>query len=215
MKQFDKVVLSAKDVIKNYQELEVLKGINLDIHQGEVVVIIGASGCGKSTFLRCLNGLEDIQGGDIILDNILLAPMKVQRRNKEEVKQQALKLLERVNLLDKQNSYPRQLSGGQKQRVAIVRALCMNPEIMLFDEVTAALDPEMVREVLDVMLELARDGMTMVIVTHEMQFARAVADRVIFMDNGNIAEQGEAEEFFSNPKTERAQKFLNTFSFKK
>ena len=245
MKQLDKVVLSAKDVIKNYQELKVLKGINLDIHQGEVVVIIGASGCGKSTFLRCLNGLEDIQGGDIILDNeikfsdakndmtkirqkigmvfqsyelfphltildnILLAPMKVQKRNKEEVKQQALKLLERVNLLDKQNSYPRQLSGGQKQRVAIVRALCMNPEIMLFDEVTAALDPEMVREVLDVMLELARDGMTMVIVTHEMQFARAVADRVIFMDNGNIAEQGEAEEFFSNPKTERAQKFLN------
>jgi len=244
MKQLDKVVLSAKDVIKNYQDLKVLKGINLDIHQGEVVVIIGASGCGKSTFLRCLNGLEDIQGGDIILDtkndmtkirqkigmvfqsyelfphltildNILLAPMKVQKRNKEEVKQQALKLLERVNLLDKQNSYPRQLSGGQKQRVAIVRALCMNPEIMLFDEVTAALDPEMVREVLDVMLELARDGMTMVIVTHEMQFARAVADRVIFMDNGNIAEQGEAEEFFSNPKTERAQKFLNTFSFKK
>ena len=251
MKQLDKVVLSAKDVIKNYGELEVLKGINLDIHQGEVVVIIGASGCGKSTFLRCLNGLEDIQAGDIvldneikfsdtknnmtkirqkigmvfqsyelfphltILDNILLAPLKVQKRNKEEVKEQALKLLERVNLLDKQNSYPRQLSGGQKQRVAIVRALCMNPEIMLFDEVTAALDPEMVREVLDVMLELAREGMTMVIVTHEMQFARAVADRVIFMDNGNIAEQGETEEFFSNPKTERAQKFLNTFTFKK
>ena len=236
MKQLDKVVLSAKDVVKNYGELEVLKGINLDIHQGEVVVIIGASGCGKSTFLRCLNGLEDIQAGDIvldneikfsdtknnmtkirqkigmvfqsyelfphltILDNILLAPLKVQKRNKEEVKEQALKLLERVNLLDKQNSYPRQLSGGQKQRVAIVRALCMNPEIMLFDEVTAALDPEMVREVLDVMLELAREGMTMVIVTHEMQFARAVADRVIFMDNGNIAEQGEGEEFFSNPK---------------
>ena len=251
MKQLDKVVLLAKDVVKNYGELEVLKGINLDIHQGEVVVIIGASGCGKSTFLRCLNGLEDIQAGDIvldneikfsdtknnmtkirqkigmvfqsyelfphltILDNILLAPLKVQKRNKEEVKEQALKLLERVNLLDKQNSYPRQLSGGQKQRVAIVRALCMNPEIMLFDEVTAALDPEMVREVLDVMLELAREGMTMVIVTHEMQFARAVADRVIFMDNGNIAEQGVAEEFFSNPKTERAQKFLNTFTFKK
>ena len=251
MKQLDKVVLLAKDVVKNYGELEVLKGINLDIHQGEVVVIIGASGCGKSTFLRCLNGLEDIQAGDIvldneikfsdtkknmtkirqkigmvfqsyelfphltILDNILLAPLKVQKRNKTEVKEQALKLLERVNLLDKQNSYPRQLSGGQKQRVAIVRALCMNPEIMLFDEVTAALDPEMVREVLDVMLELAREGMTMVIVTHEMQFARAVADRVIFMDNGNIAEQGVAEEFFSNPKTERAQKFLNTFTFKK
>lgn len=251
MKQLDKVVLSAKNVIKNYGELEVLKGINLDIHQGEVVVIIGASGCGKSTFLRCLNALEDIQGGDIILDNeikfsdtkndmikirqkigmvfqnyelfphltildnILLAPMKVQKRKKDEVKEQALKLLERVNLLDKQNSYPRQLSGGQKQRVAIVRALCMNPEIMLFDEVTAALDPEMVREVLDVMLELAKDGMTMVIVTHEMQFARAVADRVIFMDNGNIVEEGGAEEFFSNPKTERAKKFLNTFTFSK
>ena len=251
MKELNKVVLSAKNIIKNYGNLEVLKGINLDIHKGEVVVIIGASGCGKSSFLRCMNGLEDIQGGEIILDdeikfselkeditkirqkigmvfqsyelfphltildNILLAPLKVQKRNKEEVKKQALKLLERVNLLDKQNSYPRQLSGGQKQRVAIVRALCMNPEIMLFDEVTAALDPEMVREVLDVMLELAKDGMTMVIVTHEMQFARAVADRVIFMDKGYIVEEGEAEEFFSNPKTERAQKFLNTFSFKK
>ena len=241
MKELNKVVLSAKNIIKNYGDLEVLKGINLDVHKGEVVVIIGASGCGKSSFLRCMNGLEDIQGGEItldneikfselkeditkirqkigmvfqsyelfphltILDNILLAPLKVQKRNKEE----------RVNLLDKQNSYPRQLSGGQKQRVAIVRALCMNPEIMLFDEVTAALDPEMVREVLDVMLELAKDGMTMVIVTHEMQFARAVADRVIFMDKGFIVEEGEAEEFFSNPKTERAQKFLNTFSFKK
>ena len=251
MKELNKVVLSAKNIIKNYGDLEVLKGINLDVHKGEVVVIIGASGCGKSSFLRCMNGLEDIQGGEItldneikfselkeditkirqkigmvfqsyelfphltILDNILLAPLKVQKRNKEEVKKQALKLLERVNLLDKQNSYPRQLSGGQKQRVAIVRALCMNPEIMLFDEVTAALDPEMVREVLDVMLELAKDGMTMVIVTHEMQFARAVADRVIFMDKGYIVEEGEAEEFFSNPKTERAQKFLNTFSFKK
>nr|WP_314532646.1 amino acid ABC transporter ATP-binding protein [uncultured Fusobacterium sp.] len=251
MKELNKVVLSAKNIIKNYGDLEVLKGINLDVHKGEVVVIIGASGCGKSSFLRCMNGLEDIQGGEItldnkikfselkeditkirqkigmvfqsyelfphltILDNILLAPLKVQKRNKEEVKKQALKLLERVNLLDKQNSYPRQLSGGQKQRVAIVRALCMNPEIMLFDEVTAALDPEMVREVLDVMLELAKDGMTMVIVTHEMQFARAVADRVIFMDKGFIVEEGEAEEFFSNPKTERAQKFLNTFSFKK
>ena len=251
MKELNKVVLSAKNIIKNYGDLEVLKGINLDVHKGEVVVIIGASGCGKSSFLRCMNGLEDIQGGEItlvniikfselkeditkirqkigmvfqsyelfphltILDNILLAPLKVQKRNKEEVKKQALKLLERVNLLDKQNSYPRQLSGGQKQRDAIVRSLCMNPEIMLFDEVTAALDPEMVREVLDVMLELAKDGMTMVIVTHEMQFARAVADRIIFMDKGYIVEEGEAEEFFSNPKTERAQKFLNTFSFKK
>jgi len=124
-------------------------------------------------------------------------------------------VIDRLNIRKFLDRHPNTLSGGEKQRVAIVRALCMNPEIMLFDEVTAALDPEMVREVLDVMLELARDGMTMVIVTHEMQFARAVADRVIFMDNGNIAEQGEAEEFFSNPKTERAQKFLNTFSFKK
>lgn len=202
----------------------------------------------KSTFLRCLNGLEEINSGTIslngeiinrdseklrkmrekigmvfqsyelfphltILENILLAPTVVQKRNKDEVKKQALKLLERVNLLDKQNSFPRQLSGGQKQRVAIVRALCMNPEVMLFDEVTAALDPEMVREVLDVMLELAKDGMTMIIVTHEMQFARAVADRIIFMDQGNIVEQGEPEKFFTAPKTERAQKFLNTFKF--
>ena len=150
-----------------------------------------------------------------VMQNLLLGPLKVQKRDKKEVTEQAENLLERVGLLDKKNSYPRELSGGQKQRIAIIRSLCMNPEIMLFDEVTAALDPEMVREVLDVMLELARDGMTMVIVTHEMQFARAVADRVIFMDNGNIAEQGEAEEFFSNPKTERAQKFLNTFTFKK
>ena len=248
MKQLDKVVLSAKDVVKNDGELEVLKGINLDIHQGEVVVIIGASGCGKSTFLRCLNGLEDIQAGDIvldneikfsdtknnmtkirqkigmvfqsyelfphltILDNILLAPTKVQKRSKEEVKKQALKLLERVNLLDKQNSYPRQLSGGQKQRVAIVRALCMNPEIMLFDEVTAALDPEMVREVLDVMLELAREGMTMVIVTHEMQFAREVSDYIVFMDIGTIIEEGKPEEIFVNSQNKRLQNFLKRYS---
>lgn len=244
----ENIILSAQQIEKNYDNLEVLKNLNLDVYQGEVVVIIGPSGCGKSTFLRCLNGLEEINSGTIslngeiinrdaeklrkmrekigmvfqsyelfphltILENILLAPTIVQKRNKEEVKEQALKLLERVNLLDKQNSYPRQLSGGQKQRVAIVRALCMNPEIMLFDEVTAALDPEMVREVLDVMLELAKDGMTMIIVTHEMQFARAVADRIIFMDQGNIVEQGEPEEFFTAPKTERAQKFLNTFKF--
>ena len=150
-----------------------------------------------------------------ILDNILLAPLKVQKRNKAEVKEQALKLLERVNLLDKQNSYPRQLSGGQKQRVAIVRALCMNPEIMLFDEVTAALDPEMVREVLDVMLELAKEGMTMIIVTHEMEFAKAVADRIVFMDSGEIVETNYPLEFFRNPKTERAKKFLNIFNFEK
>lgn len=148
-----------------------------------------------------------------IMDNILLGPTKAQNRNKTEVLEQAGKLLERVGLSEKKNAYPRQLSGGQKQRVAIVRALCMNPEIMLFDEVTASLDPEMVREVLDVMLELAKQGMTMMIVTHEMEFARAVADKIIFIDSGKILEISKPEEFFENPKTERANKFLNIFQF--
>ena len=148
-----------------------------------------------------------------VLDNILLAPCKVQKRDKEEVKQEAMSLLERVGLKEKAKSYPRELSGGQKQRVAIVRALCMHPEILLFDEVTAALDPEMVREVLDVMLDLAKQGRTMLIVTHEMQFARAIADRIIFLDNGKIAEEATPDEFFDNPKTERAKQFLNTFEF--
>lgn len=148
-----------------------------------------------------------------VLDNILLAPCKVQERDKEEVKQEAMSLLERVGLKEKAKSYPRELSGGQKQRVAIVRALCMHPEILLFDEVTAALDPEMVREVLDVMLDLAKQGRTMLIVTHEMQFARAIADRIIFLDNGKIVEEATPDEFFDNPKTERAKQFLNTFEF--
>ena len=148
-----------------------------------------------------------------VLDNILLAPCKVQKRDKEEVKQEAMSLLERVGLKEKAKSYPRELSGGQKQRVAIVRALCMHPEILLFDEVTAALDPEMVREVLDVMLDLAKQGRTMLIVTHEMQFARAIADRIIFLDNGKIVEETTPDEFFDNPKTERAKQFLNTFEF--
>lgn len=148
-----------------------------------------------------------------VLDNVLLAPCKVQKRDKEEVKQEAMSLLERVGLKEKAKSYPRELSGGQKQRVAIVRALCMHPEILLFDEVTAALDPEMVREVLDVMLDLARQGRTMLIVTHEMQFARAIADRIIFLDNGKIVEEATPDEFFDNPKTERAKQFLNTFEF--
>ncbi len=148
-----------------------------------------------------------------VLDNILLAPCKVQKRDKEEVKQEAMSLLERVGLKEKAKSYPRELSGGQKQRVAIVRALCMHPEILLFDEVTAALDPEMVREVLDVMLDLAKQGRTMLIVTHEMQFARAIADRIIFLDNGKIVEEAMPDEFFDNPKTERAKQFLNTFEF--
>lgn len=242
------VVLEIKDLVKDYGNGPILNGISLDVHKGEVVVLIGPSGCGKSTLLRCLNGLEKIQGGDILLDgqsiagektkwtevrqkigmvfqsyelfphmtvmdNILLGPTKAQKRDKKEVEKEAEKLLERVGLLDKKDSYPRQLSGGQKQRVAIVRALIMNPEIMLFDEVTAALDPEMVREVLDVMLELARAGSTMVIVTHEMQFARAVADKIVFLADGGIAETNTPEKFFTAPQTERAQRFLNTFTF--
>lgn len=148
-----------------------------------------------------------------VLDNVLLAPTKVQKRPKAEVQQEAEALLDRVGLLAKKNSYPRELSGGQKQRVAIVRALCMHPEILLFDEVTAALDPEMVREVLDVMLDLAKQGKTMIIVTHEMQFARAIANRVIFLDGGKIVEEAAPAEFFDLPKTERAQRFLRTFTF--
>lgn len=150
-----------------------------------------------------------------ILDNITLAPVKVQKRSKKDVEQQAEVLLKRVGLWEKRKAFPRELSGGQKQRVAIVRALCMNPEVMLFDEVTAALDPEMVREVLDVMLELAEQGMTMIIVTHEMQFARAIADRILFLDGGHIVEETEPKTFFTNPKTQRAKDFLQTFAYEK
>lgn len=241
-------VLTINNINKSYGDNLILNGLSLDVHKGEVIVIIGPSGCGKSTLLRCINALEPIQGGEIRLDgelidgksrniaqirqkigmvfqnyelfphktvlqNIILAPMKVQKRRKDEVTEEAEQLLERVGLLDKRDSYPRQLSGGQKQRVAIVRALCMHPEIMLFDEVTAALDPEMVREVLDTMLELAKNGSTMLIVTHEMNFARAIADRVIFLDGGEIVEEGDPEEFFTQPKTERARKFLHTFEY--
>ena len=148
-----------------------------------------------------------------VLNNILLAPTKVQKRDKEEVKKEAMELLDRVGLKEKADSFPRQLSGGQKQRVAIVRALCMHPEILLFDEVTAALDPEMVREVLDVMLQLAQQGKTMIIVTHEMQFARAIADRVIFLEGGKIVEDADPDTFFDHPQTERAKQFLNVFTF--
>lgn len=150
-----------------------------------------------------------------ILDNITLAPIKVQKRNRAEAEQDAERLLKRVGLWEKRKAYPRELSGGQKQRVAIVRALCMKPEVMLFDEVTAALDPEMVREVLDVMLELAEGGMTMVIVTHEMQFARAIADRIIFLDSGKIVEEASPENFFEHPSTQRAKDFLQTFTYEK
>lgn len=148
-----------------------------------------------------------------VIENILLGPVKVQKRDKHEVMEQANQLLDRVGLLDRKDSYPRQLSGGQKQRIAIVRALCMNPEIMLFDEVTASLDPEMVREVLDVILSLAKQGMTMLIVTHELSFARAVADKIVFIDKGKICEISDPDEFFTHPKTERAQHFLNKFQY--
>ena len=244
----EKAILEIKHLKKDYEHLKVLKDISLDIHKGEVVVIVGPSGCGKSTLLRCINGLEPSQAGEIflngekisnrqkdmhlvrqkigmvfqsydlfphmtILNNIILGPLKSQGRNKDEVIKEAEQLLTRVGLSDKKNVYPRQLSGGQKQRAAIVRALCMHPEIILFDEVTAALDPEMVREVLDVIIELAKEGSTMLIVTHEMQFARAIADRIIFMDQGEIVEESEPEEFFTNPKTDRARQFLNIFEF--
>ena len=242
------VLLEIQDIHKEYDKKEVLKGVSLDLHKGEVLVVLGPSGCGKSTLLRCLNGLEKIQSGDIkfknesltqknmdwkdirlkigmvfqnyelfphmsVIENILLGPLKVQKRDKTEALAQAEELLNRVGLLDRKDSYPRQLSGGQKQRIAIVRALCMNPEIILFDEVTASLDPEVVREVLDVILGLAKQGMTMVIVTHEMGFAHSVADRIVFMDEGTICETSKPDEFFKNPKTERAQHFLNILQY--
>ncbi|MBC5713033.1 amino acid ABC transporter ATP-binding protein [Roseburia sp. BX1005] len=226
----------------------VLNEINFSIKKGEVVVVVGSSGCGKSTFLRCLNFLEQIDSGEILLDgkkidisakalpkyrekigmvfqsyelfphktvleNVMLAPLLVQKRNKAEVKAEAEKLLARVGVAEKKDMYPRQLSGGQKQRVAIVRSLIMHPEVLLLDEITAALDPEMVREVLQVVLELAKEGMTMLIVTHEMDFAKAVADRVIFLDQGEIIEEEPPEIFFGEPKTERAKRFLNTFHY--
>lgn len=247
-KQQKEEILKIDHLHKNYDELTVLKDINLTVNKGEVVVIVGPSGCGKSTLLRCINGLEDIQDGKVILEsetinplpgkntsyrqkigmvfqsydlfphktilgNVMLAPLKVQKRNKDEVRREAEQLLEKVGLSDKKDNYPRQLSGGQKQRVAIVRALIMHPEILLFDEVTAALDPEMVREVLDVILDLAKQGRTMLIVTHEMAFARAIADRIVFMDGGSVIEESDPERFFASPETERAARFLSTFEY--
>ena len=240
----NKVVISTRNLQKSFENLDVLKGIDIDINKGDVVCVIGASGSGKSTFLRCLNLLEQPTGGSIyfngaeltnakvdldlhrqkmgmvfqqfnlfphltILKNLTLAPMMLKKIPKEEAEAKALALLARVGLADRAESYPNQLSGGQKQRVAIVRALCMEPEVMLFDEPTSALDPEMVGEVLDVMKELAREGMTMVVVTHEMGFAREVANRVIFLDDGLLAEEGNPDEIFGSPKTERLQTFLS------
>ena len=236
-------VIKVEHLEKAFGKKEVLKGINAEIDKGEVIVIIGASGSGKSTFLRCLNCLEDPTGGNIffdgvdiadpsvdinihrqkmgmvfqqfnlfphktVLENMTLAPIKLKGMKKEDADALAMKLLERVGLADRADSYPSQLSGGQQQRVAIVRALAMEPDVMLFDEPTSALDPEMVGEVLDVMKSLADEGMTMVVVTHEMGFAREVGDRVLFMDDGIIGEEGTPEEVFGNPKSERLQSFL-------
>ncbi len=238
------VRIRVRDLRKGFDDLEVLKSVSMDVHEGEVVVVIGPSGSGKSTFLRCLNRLEEASGGVIeidgvdinakkvdlnkvrenigmvfqhfnlfknlnVIDNMTLAPVQLKKLSPEEAKARALKLLERVGLVDKADSFPNQLSGGQKQRVAIARALCMEPRIMLFDEPTSALDPEMVGEVLQVMKDLAADGMTMVVVTHEMGFAREVADRVVFMDGGYIIEEGSPEEVLQNPKEARTIDFLN------
>lgn len=250
-----KPILSVKNLKKTFGKNVVLKDISTDIYKGEKIVIVGASGSGKSTFLRCLNCLEDPNGGQIIFDdvdiadpkvninvhrqnmgmvfqqfnlfnnktvleNIMLSPYTIYKKKakkegkkpkefKEECRKNALALLRRIGLEDKANAYPSTLSGGQKQRVAIVRALAMNPKVMLFDEPTSALDPEMVGEVLNLIKEVADEGMTMVIVTHEMGFAREVATRVIFMDDGVIAEEGTPSEVFDNPQNPRTKQFLN------
>ncbi|MFC2946984.1 amino acid ABC transporter ATP-binding protein [Virgibacillus sediminis] len=237
-------MISVKDLHKSFGKTEVLKGIDCEIEQKEVVCVIGPSGSGKSTFLRCLNMLEEITGGDVIIDgesltdpktdinmvrtevgmvfqqfnlfphksvieNIMLAPLKVRKITKDEARKRGMDLLAKVGLSDKAEQYPSQLSGGQQQRVAIARALAMEPKAMLFDEPTSALDPELVGEVLEVMKQLAQEGMTMVVVTHEMGFAREVGDRVLFMDQGIIMEEGDPEQIFTNPQSERTQEFLN------
>ncbi|MBU9738883.1 amino acid ABC transporter ATP-binding protein [Diplocloster agilis] len=236
--------VSVKGLVKSFGDLEVLKGMDVEIEEGEVVCLIGPSGSGKSTFLRCLNRLEEITAGTVVIDgflitdpqtdintvrenigmvfqhfnlfphktvleNIMLAPVELKRKTKEEAETRGIQLLEMVGLSDKAGVYPAQLSGGQKQRVAIARALAMDPDIMLFDEPTSALDPEMVGEVLQVMKQLAADGMTMVVVTHEMGFAREVSDRVIFMDGGYIVEEGPPEQIFEHPQNPRTIDFLN------
>ena len=237
------MIIVANEVKKRFGALEVLKGISLEVAEGEVLCIIGPSGSGTSTLLRCLNRLEEIQSGSIavigenivqtkninklrenigmvfqsfnlfpnytVLENMMLAPLELKKMNRRQAEDAAVSLLRKVGLEDKKNVYPHTLSGGQKQRVAIARALQMNPKIMLFDEPTSALDPEMVEEVLKVMKDLAQEGMTMVIVTHEMGFARDVADRVIFMDDGLIVEEGTASELFTAPKSSRCREFLS------
>ncbi len=240
---YNKTKISVRNLTKNFDALQVIRGVSLNVVEGEVVCIIGPSGSGKSTFLRCLNRLEEATSGTItingqnitaksvdinqvrreigmvfqhfnlfnnmnVLRNLMLAPVDLKIASKDEARALALKMLDRVGLADKANAYPDQLSGGQKQRVAIARALCMKPQIMLFDEPTSALDPEMVGEVLEVMKELVADGMTMVIVTHEMRFAHEAADRVIFMDEGLFLEEGEPDTLFGNPRNPRLQDFL-------
>lgn len=237
-----KEMIKIENLIKQFGDLKVLKGVNLTINEGEVVVILGASGGGKSTLLRCINRLEEPTSGTItidgkvvteanideirsevnmvfqhfnlfphmtVLENCTLAPIKVRGIAQAEAEKTAKKYLERVGLLEKAGVYPDQLSGGQKQRVAIARGLCMHPKVILFDEPTSALDPEMVQEVLDIIKELANMGMTLVLVTHEMGFAREAADRVIFMADGNILEQGTPEEVFNSPKEEKTKQFLS------
>ena len=237
-------IVQVSHLKKRFGGLDVLKDISFDVEEGEVVCLIGPSGSGKSTLLRCLNRLEEKQGGNInilgtdldevknlnafrqnigmvfqhfnlfpnytVLENMTIAPTMLKGMKKEEANAMAEKLLDRVGLLDKKNVYPVTLSGGQKQRVAIARALCMQPQVMLFDEPTSALDPEMVGEVLDVMKQLAKEGMTMIVVTHEMGFARDVANRIVFMDDGLIVEESSPEEMFRAPKTDRCRSFLES-----
>ena len=238
-------VIELRHVDKHYGDLHVLKDINLSVHKGEVLVVIGPSGSGKSTMCRTINRLETIDSGEIliegerlpeegadlarmraelgmvfqsfnlfahmtILENVTLGPTDVKGMSKADAEARAMELLSRVGVAEQAHKVPAQLSGGQQQRVAIARSLAMDPKAMMFDEPTSALDPEMINEVLDVMVELARGGMTMVVVTHEMNFARRVADRVVFMADGAIVEEGTPQEFFDNPKTERAREFLNS-----
>jgi len=240
----DQPLVSIKDVHKSFGDLEVLKGVSLDVRQGEVICIIGPSGSGKSTLIRCVNALNTIDSGSIkvegievndpsldklelrknvgmvfqqynlfphktALENVMMAPIKVLKQSIEEVEERARKLIKRVNLVGKENSYPGELSGGQQQRVAIARSLAMNPDVMLFDEVTAALDPETVNEVLLAIKDLAQDGMTCILVTHEMGFAREIADHIYFTDRGVIVEHGPPSTFFSKAKDPRTQEFLS------